>query len=78
MNILNWIDDKGYEEGSLNNEEFIKSQESWRIFFQKHIHQQHVHTGSPVYDKLSDGCCHKTVQERCADCSFKEENNGSV
>lgn len=24
----------------------------------------------PVYDKLPDGCCHKTVITRCKDCPF--------
>ena len=28
---------------------------------------------SQGYSKQADGCCHKTVVERCSDCSFKEE-----
>ena len=28
---------------------------------------------SQGYAKQADGCCHKTVIERCSDCSFKEE-----
>jgi hypothetical protein len=24
----------------------------------------------PIYPKMADGCCHKTVIQRCTDCSF--------
>lgn len=65
-NISDWIDDKGYQEGSLENKEFIKTQNMWKIVF-------HTSTGIPVYDKMSDSCCHKTVLENCADCPFKEK-----
>jgi len=71
MNILNWIDDKGYQEACLDDPEALANNEMWR----KYMNSQ---SATIIYDKMSDGCCHKTVQERCQDCSFREENNGSV
>lgn len=33
--------------------------------------------GQIVYDKMKDGCCHKTVVDRCKDCSFADVPPGN-
>lgn len=73
-NILNWIDDKGYKEQSLDSPEVLASFETWReriIGLNPMFEMPYLKT--PIYAKMSDGCCHKTVVEYCADCPFKEK-----
>jgi hypothetical protein len=33
--------------------------------------------GQVVYDKMEDGCCHKTVIDRCKDCSYADVPPGN-
>lgn len=73
-NILDWIDDKGYQEGSLDSPEALASREIWRKLLEGDgLNHLATIPSSITCDKMSDGCCHKTVLEHCADCPFKEK-----